>query len=69
MNKGACIWGLMETEVKLVNISKVHDTLYKGWGCVSNITEPPRGRVWILWNRDTVSVIVLHIATKLRFRA
>ncbi|XP_074301215.1 uncharacterized protein LOC141632574 [Silene latifolia] len=65
------LFGLLETRVKPSSLNLIASNVCYGWNFVTNISQHPGGRIWILWKGNSVDVEVLemseqYIHTKIR---
>ncbi|XP_074315244.1 uncharacterized protein LOC141651429 [Silene latifolia] len=56
------LFGLLETRVKPSSLNNVASNVCYGWNYVTNTSEHPGGRIWVLWKGNSVVVDVLEMS-------
>ena len=59
------VLGLIETRVSRLNFSPIAKELIRGWNVTSNLNHHRNGRLWVLWNPDTVDVTTLYSSSQI----
>ncbi|XP_074310077.1 uncharacterized protein LOC141645046 [Silene latifolia] len=55
-----CLFGLLETKIKAVNMNKALNSVFRNWSVSTNMAFHNGGRIWVVWNHYMVDVSFLE---------